>query len=223
MEWSADKALVFGATGLVGSHLVRFLVESAEYKQVILFTRKPLEATTPKVKVVSFDFNQWEGVEEYFTPNAKVFCCIGSTKAKTPNNEDYYNIDYGIPVKIAEFAARGSCRGMMVVSALGANEDSINFYLKTKGEMERDVLIKGVRETYFFRPALLLGERLEIRKGEDFGRMMNGIFSPLLFGSLKKYKAIEAKIVAKAMIRVAQTGYPDVIIESDKIFELGNA
>lgn len=223
MEWLADKALVFGATGLVGSELVKLLVASSEYKEVILFTRKPLEHTTPKVQIVSFDFNNWEGVEQYFTPNAKVFCCIGSTKAKTPDLTEYHQVDFGIPVKIAEFAARGSCRGMLVVSALGANEGSLNFYLKTKGEMEKEVLVKGIRETYFFRPALLLGERKEMRTGEDFGKLLNGLFSPLLFGSFKKYKGIEALVVAKAMINVAQIGYPTPVIESDKIFELGNA
>ncbi len=223
MEWKADKALVFGATGLIGSHLVQLLVKSKEFKEVILFTRKPLENTSPKVKIVNFDFDKWEGVEEYFTPNAKVFCCIGTTKAKTPGNEEYRKIDYGIPVKIAEFAARGSCRGMLVVSALGANEGSLNFYLKTKGQMEKEVLDKGIRETYFFRPALLLGERHEIRRGEDFGKMMNGILSPLLFGNLKKYRGIEAVVVARAMLKVSRDGYPQIVIESDKIYDLGNA
>lgn len=223
MEWTADKALVFGATGLIGSHLVKLLVKSNEYKEVILFTRKPLESTTPKVKVVAFDFDKWEGVEAYFTPNAKVFCCIGTTKAKTPGHEEYRNVDFGIPVKIAEFAARGSCRGMLVVSALGANEGSLNFYLKTKGEMEKEVEGKGIRETYFFRPALLLGERNEIRRGEDFGKMMNGILSPILFGGLKKYRGIEAIVVARAMLKVSRNGYPNMVIESDKIYDLGNA
>jgi uncharacterized protein YbjT (DUF2867 family) len=223
MEWIADKALVFGGSGLVGGYLVDLLVASKEYKEVILFSRKASEHPSPKVKVVNFDFNSWEGVEQYFTPNAIVFCCIGSTKAKTPNLDEYRDVDFGIPVKIAEFAARGSCRGMLVVSALGANDGSMNFYLKTKGEMEKEVHLKGIRETYFFRPALLLGERNEQRTGEDFGKMVNAVVSPLLFGPFKKYKGIEGLVVAKAMIRVAQTGYYQPVIESDKIFELGNA
>lgn len=223
MEWVANKALVFGATGLIGKQLVRLLVESADYKEVILFTRKPIESTTPKVKVVTFDFANWEGVEQYFTPNAQVFCCIGSTKAKTPDLTEYRNIDFGIPVKLAEFAARGSCRGILIVSALGANDSSFNFYQKIKGEMEKEVQAKGVRETYFFRPALLLGERLEIRRGEDIGKMLNSVFSPLLFGPMKKYKGIEAEAVAKAMLKVAQKGYAKTVIESDKILEIANA
>lgn len=223
MQWSADKALVFGARGLIGSQLVKQLVQNERYKEVILFTRKPLNVTTPKVRVVEFDFNRWEGVENHFTPNAQVFCTIGTTRAQTPDLEAYKNIDYGIPVKLAEFAARGSCRGFLVISAIGANEHSFNFYQRIKGEMERDVQSKGVRETYIFRPSLLLGKRAETRRGEDFGRMINSLVSPILFGSLKKYKGVEAEVVARAMMHVAMNGYRETILTNDKILELGNA
>ncbi len=223
MNWSADRALVFGSTGLIGKQLVRQLVEDKQYQEVILFSRKPLESTTPKVKVVTFDFNQWEGVEQYFTPNAQVFCAIGTTKAKTPDLEEYRSIDYGIPVKLAEFAARGSCRGIFIVSALGAYEHSMNFYTKMKGEMEVAVKKRGVRETYFFRPALLLGERNEIRRGEDIGKMINAVVSPLLFGKLKKFKGVEAETVARAMIHVAKMGYKQSVVENDKILQFGES
>jgi len=223
MNWSADRALVFGSTGLIGKQLVRQLVEDGQYKEVILFSRKPLESTTAKVKVVTFDFNAWEGVEQYFTPNAQVFCAIGTTRAKTPDLEEYRSIDFGIPVKLAEFASRGSCRGIFIVSALGANENSMNFYTKMKGEMELEVRKRGLGETYFFRPALLLGERTEIRRGEDIGKMINKVVSPLLFGKLKKFKGVEAETVAKAMIHVAKHGYKQAVIENDKILLLGDA
>jgi len=223
MNWSADRALVFGGTGLIGKQLIRQLVEDVQYKEVILFSRKPLEATTHKVKVVTFDFDRWEGVEQYFTPNAQVFCSIGTTRAKTPDLEQYRDIDFGIPVKLAEFAARGSCRGIFIVSALGANENSMNFYTKMKGQMEHEVSNRGVRETYFFRPALLLGERNESRRGEDIGKMLNTVISPLLFGGLKKYKGVQAETVAKAMIKVAKMGFKQPVIENDKILELGDA
>lgn len=223
MQWSADKALVFGATGLIGQQLVKLLVADSSYKEVILFVRKPLEVTTPKVRVLQFDFNQWEGVEQHFTPNAQVFCTIGTTRAKTPNLAEYKDIDYGIPVKLAEFAARGSCRGILVVSAIGANEHSFNFYQRMKGEMERDVLGKGVRETYLFRPALLLGNRSEVRRGEDFGKLINSVMSPLMVGSLKRFRGVEAETVARAMLNVAKSGHKASIISNDKIQKLGEA
>ncbi len=223
MEWKADKALVFGATGLIGRSLTRLLVAEGPYREIVLFTRKPLESTTPKVKVVSFDFNRWEGVEQHFTPNAHVFCCIGTTRNKTPDLEEYRRIDLGIPSRIAEYAARGSCRGLYVISALGANENSLNFYQKIKGEMEKAVLHKGLYETYFFRPSLLLGDRDEKRKGEDFAKTLNAIVGPVLLGPLKKFRGVPADVVARAMIRVAGKGFASNVIENHQIFALGDA
>ncbi len=215
----SNKALIFGSTGLIGSHLLKLITADKAFTEVVIFSRKDIEVTTPKTRLVIFDHINWEGVETHFTPNAKVFCCIGTTKAKTPDSEEYRAIDYGIPVKLAEFAARGSCRGFYVVSSLGANTSSMNFYQKTKGEMERDVAKRGVNETYFFRPSLLLGKRSENRPGEQMAQTLSQVISPLMFGPLKRYKGIDAALVAKAMMEVSKNGHPRTVISNEDILK----
>jgi len=215
----SNKALLFGASGLIGSELLKLITADDEFTEIVIFSRKPLEATTPKSKVVIYNSENWEGVEMHFTPNAKVFCCIGTTRKKTPNTEEYRNIDYGIPVKLAEFAARGSCRGFYVVSSIGANPSAVNFYQKTKGEMEREVAKRGITETYFFRPSLLLGKRMESRPGETFAKAFNSIVSPVMLGPLKRYKGIEASQVAKAIWQVAKSKHHTPVISNEELLE----
>ncbi len=106
---------------------------------------------------------------------------------------------------------------MLVVSSLGADAKSSNFYLRTKGEMEQSLLSMGIKSLHFFRPSMLLGTRDESRPAETFGKIAMQAFSFLFIGGLKKYKAIHAHTVAKAMVKVANNAYADEIYESEEI------
>ncbi|MGJ8665249.1 MAG: nucleoside-diphosphate sugar epimerase [Patiriisocius sp.] len=148
-----------------------------------------------------------------------VFCCIGTTKAKTPDKETYKKIDYGIPVAAASLAKQNGIDTFLVISAMGANPKSSTFYNKVKGEMERDVLQQAIKNTYIFKPSLIGGEREEERWGE---RMAQIAFKYLGFLVPKKYKMIEPDTIAKAMRNVAINGHSDSKIESDEILKLSN-
>lgn len=205
-----------GATGLTGSILLEKLIEDDSFDKIKLFSRSSAGNNSPKVEEHLIDLFQLEKHSDDFTVDV-VFCCIGTTKAKTPDNETYKKIDYGIPVAAAKLAKKNGIKTFVVISALDANENSRMFYNKTKGEMERDVLKQNIVNTYILQPSLIVGDRNESR----FGETMAGIFMKA-FGFLipKKYKVIKAETVARAMLVLAKEGYSEKIITSEKIKEI---
>ena len=209
-------AIVLGATGLVGGKLVHLLLKDNQFEKVKLYSRNSCEISHPKIEEHLGDLLQIEQFATTFTGDV-VFCCIGTTKAKTPDKEKYRKIDYGIPVSAAKLAKTNGIPTFEVISAMGANPKSSTFYNKTKGEMERDVLAQGIKSTYIFQPSLIGGDRNEKRLGERIAQFFMGIFSFLI---PKKYKTIEPETIALAMIHLAENGYKKERIPSDEIKEL---
>jgi len=146
-----------------------------------------------------------------------IFCCLGSTQKKAGSRKQFEAIDLLAPVKIAEFAAQNNVESYIVISALGAKKDSPVFYNRVKGKMEQEVIASGIKNTKIVRPSLLLGKRTEFRTGEEIGKFLYSLFGVLFIGKLKKYKAIHAFDVAKAMIILAKSNEKKTIFES---FEL---
>ena len=135
----------------------------------------------------------------------EVFCCIGTTAKKTSDKTVYKAIDYGIPVTAAKLSKRNNIPTFMVVSAMGANARSNIFYNKTKGEMERDVLLQKIINTYVLQPSIIGGNRKETRIGEKIGLFIFKIIQPLFIGKLQNYKIIEAEEIAQAMVNLANS------------------
>ena len=171
-------AILLGATGLTGSILLEKLIEDDSFDKIKLFSRSSAGKNNPKIEEHLVDLFQLEKHSNDFTADV-VFCCIGTTKAKTPDNETYKKIDYGIPVAAAKLAKKNGIKTFVVISALGADENSRVFYNKTKGEMERDVLSQNIVNAYILQPSLIVGNRNESR----FGESMAGIFMKI-FGFL---------------------------------------
>lgn len=211
------RALIFGATGLVGSELLGLIKNSNDFSEVLVFSRKPIAALPEHCKNMVLSDLLTPEIQTYFKEGDKVFCCIGTTRKKTPNLDEYKKIDYEIPVFLAECCAKNNCASLMVVSAIGANPNSSNFYTRMKGEMERDTLLRFPKKSYFFRPSLLLGNRKEFRLGEKLGIAIFQLMSPLFFGKLKRYKGIEAKKVASAMLSVSQKGFSSSIVSNEQM------
>jgi uncharacterized protein YbjT (DUF2867 family) len=140
---------------------------------------------------------------------------VGTTQKKVRGDkEKYQKVDYDIPVNAARFCAETGCETFLLVSAVGANSRSKNFYLQLKGEVEEDVQQLPIKRIYIFRPSLLLGKRSENRPAEKISQAIMPLFSFLLQGRLKKYQPVQALAVAKAMIRAAKSG-----IEGKHVFE----
>src|SRR5690606_6572348 len=174
-------AIVLGATGLTGSFLLRLLLKDKRYSKIIVFTRKKLGMEHPKLEQHHVELFDLEDYEEKFKADV-VFCCVGSTRKKTPKKKIYKKVDYGIPVMAAELCKKNSIPTLLIISALGANPKAKLFYLRIKGEMERDVLKMKIPNTYFFRPSIIGGEREESRRYEFFAKQVMEITSFLHFG-----------------------------------------
>jgi len=208
------KALVLGGTGLVGQQLIELLLQDNHYS-VTALVRKALPIHNERLAQVIFN---------YENPNYEViiadeiFCCLGTTIKVAGSQKAFYKVDFEYPYDIAKRAFLNGTKKFALVSSLGANKKSFLFYSKTKGEIEEAITKIGFESLFILRPALLLGNRSTHRAGE---RIFQLFFTKLSFLIPKKYKAIQAKQVAKAMIacmKIDQTGVQ--IIESYKISEL---
>src|SRR5690606_24697566 len=152
----------------------------------------------------------------------EVYCCVGTTKAKTSNKEIYTKIDFGIPVAAAKLSKENGIGTFVVISALGAKKKSKIFYNRTKGKMEAAVLEQKIPYTYILQPSLISGKREDFRTGEYVFNALMSLFKPLFrFGSLKRYQPIAPETIAQCMVWLANNQYDAVRIESEKIQELG--
>ncbi len=209
-------AIILGATGLTGGILLKLLLKDDRYGKIKLFSRNSIGITHSKIEEYLVDVLQLENQKEIFQAD-EVFCCIGTTKSKTPDTQTYRNIDYGIPITAAKLCKENNIKTFIAISAMGANPKSKVFYNKTKGEMERDVLEQQINNTFILRPSLIAGNRKEKRLGETLARYILGVLNPLL---PKKYSSISPETIAKAMVYVANNGTAQNIIESDQIKEI---
>tara|TARA_R110002051_G_scaffold234665_3_gene296152 strand:+ start:165 stop:830 length:666 start_codon:yes stop_codon:yes gene_type:complete len=221
MKENGKTALILGATGLTGGILLQFLLENEAYNKVKLFSRSSIGFTHPKMEEYVINLFQLEEYKSKFTGD-EVYCCVGTTKKKTPNTELYKAIDYGIPLKAAQLAKGNGIDTILIISALGANSKSPIFYNRIKGEMENEVLNLQIKNTYILQPSLIGGNRLEKRFGEQIFKKVMKLLSFVLVGPLEKYKTIEPITIAKAMIWLANNSYKEVRIESDEIKKLAH-
>ena len=210
-------AIILGATGLTGNHVLQKLIEDDRYKSIKLFSRSKIEGLPEKVVQFIGNILKLDQFKADFTAD-EVYCCIGTTAKKTPTKNHYKDIDYGIPLAAAILCKENNIPTFIVISAMGANKDSKVFYNKTKGEMEYKVLQQNIKHTFILRPSLIGGERKESRLLEKIGITILKVVEPLFIGNLKKYKIISAKSIAKAMIILTNnTSITEVIITSNDI------
>ncbi|MBS7234227.1 oxidoreductase [Flavobacterium psychroterrae] len=193
------KAIVYGASGLVGSYILETLLNNTNYEQIIIVVRKEINIQHPKLKTIIGDFNSLPEVVKDIEVD-EVFISLGTTKKKTPDEKLYYQIDHDYPVLAAKLAKANGAKAVFLVSAIGANAKSSIFYTRTKGETEQDIIKQNFDHTYIFRPSMILGDRKESRPIE---KVFIGIFkfvNRLFMGGMSKYKGIEARDIAKSMV-----------------------
>lgn len=215
-------AIILGASGLTGNHILQKLIKDTRYDNIKLFSRSKINGLPNKVNQFVGDLLKLEAFKADFTAN-EVYCCIGTTAKKTPDKTLYKQIDYGIPVAAAKLAKENNISTFLVISAMGATINSNVFYNKTKGEMEQDVVQENIENTYVLRPSLIGGDRNEQRLLEKIGLTVFKLIEPLFIGKLKEYEIINAETIAQAMINLANnTPKNEVIITSNEIKKLSN-
>lgn len=215
-------ALIIGSTGLIGSHLLDLLLESQEYDKVITFVKRDSGIQHPKLKQHIIDFDKPETYKELVVGD-DFFCSIGTTIKKAGSQNAFRKVDFEYPKQFASLAQQNKVKQFLIITSLGADANSSNFYLKTKGEIQDFLKNCAFESISILQPSLLLGNRTEFRLGEKMGVYFMKLFSFLFIGNLKKYKAIQSEAVAKAMFIIAQKNYKGFqIIESDSILEIAN-
>jgi uncharacterized protein YbjT (DUF2867 family) len=196
-------AIIIGATGLTGKHLLHQLLNHPAYDKVTALVRRPMGITHDKLHEVIFDFDH---------PDASVvkgddlYCAMGTTLAKAGSKPAQYLIDCTYPAETGRIAKANGVRQYLLVSSIGASSGSSNFYLKTKGELEDKIAALGFDLFASARPSFLLGNREEFRLGEKIGIVLAKLLAPLFLGGIKKYRGINSADVAAALITKANSG-----------------
>jgi uncharacterized protein YbjT (DUF2867 family) len=208
-------AVLLGASGLVGGYCLSELLNSEEYAPVTGFVRKQLALASNQLHLEKFE----QRVKELsslapgdFTGVDDVFCALGTTMAKAGSQAAFRAVDYELPIRAARAAKEAGVEQFLLVSSVGANPESGNFYLRTKGELERDLATVGFKALHIFRPGLLLGARQEFRFSEALAQRMGPLLNLVMWGPLTRFRSVHAHRVAKAMVAAATRGGSGVMI-----------
>jgi uncharacterized protein YbjT (DUF2867 family) len=201
------RAVLFGATGLVGSELLRLLLRDDRIGSVTVLGRRPTGVTHEKLTEESIDFD----APEAWSPRVRgdvLFSALGTTLRAAGSAAAQHHVDHGYQLRAAEAARRNGVPACVVVSSSGASPRSRVFYSRMKGELERDVEALGFARTRFLRPGLLDGDRREERPGERWALRIARPLAPLLPASVRP---IRVELVAGAALAAAFDPTPGVV------------
>jgi len=193
-------AVALGATGLVGSELIRLLLQSEQYSHVIAITRRPIAIENDKLKNFVIDFGMLDQIADKVKGDV-LFSCLGTTKKQAGSIAAQRVVDLDYQLKVAEFAAANGMRHYCLVSSSSANAGSSFAYMKMKGELEQAVIKLGFNRTSIFQPSLLLGPREQSRISEDIGVDILSLLCRL--PGLNRYRPIEGREVSEKMLQVS--------------------
>jgi len=195
-------ALVAGATGLVGSHVLALLLADAHWSRVVTVGRRTTAQQNTKLEQSELDLGAIETANNL--PHVDdVFCCLGTTIKQAGSQQAFRLVDHAFVVGLARAGQRAGATQFLLVSAIGADPESRVFYSRVKGETEAAIRPLPYQAIQIFRPSLLLGERAEFRLGERIAMLGAPVLPALLFGRLRRYRPIQAATVARAMVTIA--------------------
>ena len=203
MTPAGNSALLAGATGLVGSHVLQLLLADDAWSHVVTLGRRPSPVQHPKLEQRIVDLGGLEAMADL--PRVDdVFCCLGTTIKQAGSQDAFRRVDYEFVVGLGRAGLRAGATQFLLVSAIGADPSSRVFYSRVKGEAEAAVRQLPYRGIQIFRPSLLLGARTQFRMGERIAMIAAPVVKLALVGRLRRYRPIEAEMVARAMVRVAK-------------------
>ena len=195
------RAILIGGTGLIGGLLLDKLLKDPVFSKIKLISRRTAGIQHPKLEEAIIRFDDAESFRKEVTATDVLFSCAGTTRQQVKGDlEAYRKIDFDIAVNAAKYCAAQHTPKFLLVSSVGANATSSNFYLRLKGETEAAVLSQSIPSVYIMRPSMLLGSRPQARMGEIIGQPVKRLLSLFFVGGFSKYKAIHANDVAEAML-----------------------
>jgi uncharacterized protein YbjT (DUF2867 family) len=223
MGMNTRTAVVLGASGLVGGFCLRALVDDPDYSRVVTFGRRDLPAFT-RAKVAQRVADLESLTPDDFRGVQDVFCALGTTIRKAGSQAAFRHVDLELPLRSAKAALQAGAEQFVVVSSVGADAASKNFYLRTKGELERELARLSFKAIHILRPSLLIGKRAEFRLGEVIAMALAPALDLVTLGALRKYHSVRAETVGKAMVAAARQRMSGASVdEYDAIARLGKA
>lgn len=197
-------AVVAGATGLVGRELVRRLAADGGWSEVRALTRRELPpgVAGPRVTPVQADYGRLSPAPAWVEAD-HVFCSLGTTMRQAGSEEAFRQVDFDMPLALAQAALSRGARHFLLVTAVGASPTSGFFYNRVKGEVEEAIGALGFRSLTIARPSLLLGPRSEPRLGEQLGRIL-GLLAP------SRWRPVSSASVAQALVEAARRDAPGI-------------
>ncbi len=193
------KVVVIGATGLIGNALLHELIQETKVSEIRIFVRRKLDGLPEKVKQIITDFSDFSSLKEQVHGDV-IYCCVGTTRKKTPDLNDYRNIDFGINIGMAKLAKENGIPTVHLISAIGASTTSRIFYSKLKGEIEEAMKELQFDHCYIYQPSILIGARTESRPLEFLSQKLMLFFEGLHLLSKSEYHSIRAETIAKSML-----------------------
>lgn len=218
------RAIIAGATGLIGKELVKQLVDRNIHEEIVVIVRSKQAYTSDKIiEIIETDFSKIEEHVEMLDAE-DYYCALGTTIKKAGSKEAFRQVDYDYPLLFAKLALRAKrFRQFGIVTAVGADASSSIFYNQVKGELERDLKELGLKRLNIFQPNLLLGDREELRLGELLAKWLSKLLSFFVLRSKDQLWAIPGKTVARAMINASLANYEETrTYKPTKIKELGS-
>jgi uncharacterized protein YbjT (DUF2867 family) len=193
------NAAISGSTGFIGTHLINLLKTDETFQRVDVLSRKPLELPEKFNVLVSSDL-----AKQKMDAVDVAFCALGTTIRTAGSQEAFYHVDHDLVLAFAKKSKEAGAKAFVLVSSVGANPKTSNFYLRVKGETERDLEGVGFESLIILRPSMLMGDRKEFRFGELIGKGVMTLFNPVMIGGLAKYRGIHGKTVARAMLKLGK-------------------
>jgi uncharacterized protein YbjT (DUF2867 family) len=232
---SGPHWLLAGGTGLVGGHVLRErLADRGWHGRIVAPLRRPPPLTDPRLLPVigpltepkADDRIAQETRERLAGARLDVYIsCLGTTLQTAGSREAFIAVDRELVLRLAKLAFELGARRAILVSSVGASRQSGNFYLRIKGEVEDAMGEAGFQRLDILQPGLLLGARGEVRRGEAIAQTLAPIYNPLLRGSkLRRYRAIPAEDVARAIVRLSEMAAPgQFVYQHDEIAALSDS
>ncbi|WP_296618454.1 NAD-dependent epimerase/dehydratase family protein [Marivirga sp.] len=218
----AKTAIIVGATGLVGGHLLDLLLEDEGYSTVKVLSRRTLGGDDGKLKeIIIEDFDKMENHAKELKAD-DYFCCLGTTMKKAGSKEAFKKVDFQYPATLAAIARENNAKSFHIISSMGADSSSMIFYNKVKGETEEAIQSMKLEKAFIYRPSFIAGERAEKRAAEKAALWVADKFDFIFSGPFKKYAAVHAKTIANAMLQTAKNDKSIFkVIPSDEIEKIG--
>lgn len=212
-------AIVIGATGATGSELVNQLLTDVDFSKVIIFARRSIDITHPKLEMHVVDFDQPENWHHLLKGDV-LFSAMGTTLRQAGSKDKQYLIDYTYPHEAAKAASANGVPTYVLVSAYGANEKSVLFYPRMKGQLDKAVQQLSFKYIHIFRPGVLWRQADKLRPTEKLMIVVVNALNKI--GLLKSQKPMPVKVLAEKMIRVSKSDIQTNvhIYNLNKIFDL---